>query len=272
MPALPADLRLGPVELTVGDLTRSVNWYERVLGLVVLRHEDGRAELGSEDAAVLVLVEEPGARPPGRHAGLFHYALLHPSREELARALVRVAEAGAPLQGMSDHRTHEALYLADPDGNGIELAADRPREQWPPSLGYDAGPAPLDTGALLATVSGERPSPRVAPGLRVGHLHLHVGDVDEAVAFYGDVVGFDLMARLPTAAFVSAGGYHHHLGVNVWNGTGVGPPPPGTVGLRHWAIVADEATIGALREHGEEREDGLLVRDPWGSAMLWSAA
>src|SRR3954447_20033986 len=180
-PRLPDALRLGAVELTVADVDRSVAWYQSALGLRVHRHEPALAELGDGSETVLVLVEDPQARPAGRHAGLYHYALLYPTREELARAALRLAATQTPIQGASDHRTHEAIYLPDPDGNGIELAWDRPREAWPAGLGYDGGPAPLDFGALLATVAGEQPPAHVGPGLRMGHLHLHVGDIADAV-------------------------------------------------------------------------------------------
>src|SRR5207248_8893406 len=156
-------------------------------------------------------------------------------REELARAALRVAAARAPVDGASDHGTHEAIYLPDADGNGIELAADRPREQWPTDP-YAGGPAPLELESLLSTVAGEQPGEKVGDGLRVGHVHLQVGDVAEGLAFYRDLLGFEEQANLGSAAFVSAGGYHHHLGFNVWKGQGVGAPPPHTVGLREWIV------------------------------------
>src|SRR5215203_4823783 len=146
--------------------------------------------VGEED--LLVLYEEPGARRAGRHAGLYHYALLFDSRKELAQAALRLAARRTPVQGASDHGTHEAIYLPDPDGNGIELAADRPREQWPtPQRAYGAGPQPLDTDALLKTIEGEEPSDTVRAGLRIGHVHLHVGDIEQALGFYTGVLGFD---------------------------------------------------------------------------------
>jgi catechol 2,3-dioxygenase len=276
---LPATLRLGAVHLAVADLDRSVAWYERALGLRVGRRAAGEAELGDGDAAVVVLHEEADARRAGRHAGLYHYALLFPSREELARAVLRVAAARAPVQGMSDHGTHEAVYLPDPDGNGIELAADRPREQWPKDP-YAGGPAPLDVHALLATVDGESPPATVAEGLRVGHVHLHVGDLDEALAFYCDVLGFELQMNLGTAAFVSAGGYHHHVGLNIWKGRGVGPPPPHTVGLRNWTVeLASESEVGEVRARIEAArlpveavKRGFRVRDPWQTAVDFVSA
>src|SRR3954454_15539197 len=183
---LPAALRLGAVHLTVADVDRAVAWYQQALGLRVQRHEAGSAELGDGTETLVVLHEDQQARPPGRHAGLYHYALLYPTREELARAALRLVATRTPIQGASDHRTHEAIYLPDLDGNGIELAVDRPREQWPEDLGYSGGPAPLDFDSLLGTVAGEEPGAQVGEGLRMGHVHLHVGDIDRALAFYRD--------------------------------------------------------------------------------------
>ena len=273
---LPATLRLGAVHLTVADLQRSVAWYERALGLHVHSRAPGTAELGDGATTVLVLREDAEARPAGRHAGLYHYALLYPSREELARAAVRLAATATPIQGASDHRTHEAVYLPDPDGNGIELAADRPRDRWPASLGYDAGPAPLDFDSLLDTVQGEELAPRVGEGVRMGHLHLHVGDIEQGIAFYRDVLGFELQADLGTAAFLSAGGYHHHVGINVWNGRGVGPAPAHTAGLRHWTVQLpslDEVRTRAEAAGAavEPADGGFLVRDPWQTAVHFTS-
>ncbi|MBA3422037.1 MAG: VOC family protein [Thermoleophilaceae bacterium] len=271
---LPADLRLGPVHLTVTDLDRSVAFYGDALGLRLHRREDPVAALGTGGEDLLVLVEEPAARPPGRHAGLFHFALLHPSREELARAVVRLDATATPIDGASDHGVSEAIYLSDPDGNGIELYADRPRERWPaPGAGERVGmfTRPLDLRGLVDPVAGEEPRRHSGEGLAVGHLHLHVGDVDRGLTFYRDVLGFEEMVVLPGAAFVSAGGYHHHLGFNVWRGPGVPPAPADAVGLRHWTIILPgEADLTAARERldaaGVEVEDGeggLTVRDPW---------
>ena len=276
-PVLPATLQLGAVHLTVTELDRSVTWYQEALGLRVHRHEPGEAELGDGQDTSLVLLEDPVARPAGRHAGLYHYALLYPSREELARAAVRLAERQIAIQGASDHGTHEAIYLADPDGNGIELAADRPREEWPtPEEEFSGGgPRPLDLASLLAAVAGEPPASRVGPGLRVGHLHLHVGDIERGLAFYRDILGFEVWFVMPTAAFVAAGGYHHHLGFNTWRGEGVGPAPAHTIGLRSWTIrlenAAEVAEVrGRLSAAGvavEPDDTGFLVRDPWDIAL-----
>src|SRR3954453_6828616 len=274
---LPDTLRLGPVDLTVADLDRAVAWYQRSLGLRVHRHESTSAELGDGTTTVVILHEDPSARPAGRHAGLYHYALLYPSREELARAAVRLSVTQTPIEGASDHRTHEAIYLPDADGNGIELAADRPRSEWPAGLGYDGGPAALDFESLLATVAGEEPRAHVGEGLRMGHLHLHVGDVDEGLRFYRDLLGFELQANLGTAAFVSAGGYHHPLGFNVWRGRGVGAPPEHTVGLRRWTVeLPSAAEVSELRARIESAglsvepsDGGFVVRDLWQTAVAF---
>ncbi len=275
---LPATLRLGAVHLTVTDLDRSVAFYEDALGLALHRREGGVAAMGVGEEDLLVLYEEPNALRAGRHAGLYHYALLYPTREELARAAVRLAATKTPIQGASDHGTHEAIYLPDPDGNGIELAADRPREAWPKPLNFVGGIQPLDLDDLLSVVAGEEPRPKAGPELVVGHVHLHVGNLERGLGFYRDVLGFELIWLLPgQAAFVSAGGYHHHLGFNLWRGEGVPPAPPGRVGLRHWTVVLDDPKeVAAVRERvgaagieAEEAEGGFLVRDPWGIAVLF---
>jgi len=271
---LAPETRLGPVELTVADLERSLRYYQTALGLRVHRREDGQAALGAGGEDVLLLVEQAEARPAGRHAGLYHYCLLHPSRLELARAAQRLALTRTPIQGASDHGTHEAIYLPDPDGNGIELAADRPREQWPRPAISGGGPHPLDFHSLLGLVAGEpEPPARVAPELSVGHVHLHVGDLAATLAFYRDLVGFEVTAALPSAIFLSAGGYHHHVGANTWRGDGVPPVPENTVGLRRFTVVLrDAAELDAVRRRaggaGEEREGGLQLRDPGGNTVL----
>ena len=226
-------------------------WYSRALGLRIHSRKPGTAELGDGAETVVVLREDGEARPAGRTAGLFHFALLYPSRKELARAAVRLAATGTPIQGASDHGTHEALYLSDIDGNGVELAADRPREQWPAGLGYDRGPAPLDFDALLGTLEGDELTPYVSEGVRMGHLHLHVGDIEQGIAFYRDVLGFEVQANLGTAAFVAAGGYHHHLGINVWNGWASARrplTPPDSASGRSQLPCADGAEVRTRAE------------------------
>jgi catechol 2,3-dioxygenase len=281
-PAPLADtLRLGPVHLTVTDLDRSVAFYQDAIGLRLHHREDPMAAMGAGGEDLVVLTEEQTARRAGRHSGLYHVALLYPSREALARAVQRLAVTRTPIEGASDHGISEAVYLPDPDGNGLELAADRPRDVWPPLTSIGA-PQPLDLRGLLGVVEDEEPQRHADPGVVVGHLHLHVGDIDAARRFYEETLGFQAMTAMANAVFVSAAGYHHHLAFNTWRGVGVpaAPSPQSTVGLRHWTIlVQDEAELeaarGRLRAAGaevDEAPDGVLVRDPAGIALLLAVA
>jgi catechol 2,3-dioxygenase len=278
-PKLPDSLRLGPVQLAVADLERSINFYAQSIGLRLQGRSNGEAALGAGREDLLILAEQPPGRPAGRHAGLYHFALLHPSRLELARAAQRLAATHTPIGGASDHGISEAIYLPDPDGNGIELAADRPREQWGDLRDpKEIGPRPLDLDGLLRLVAGEEARPKADPGLVVGHLHLHVGDIERALAFYRDILGFEVMTLFPTAAFISAGGYHHHLGLNTWRGVGVPPQPADAVGLRLWTIfLEDRADVDTVRERvrsatldDEQRDGGFVVRDPWDIPVLFT--
>ena len=275
-PKLADSLDLGPVHITVTDLDRSVGFYQDAIGLQVRERSNTEASLGAGGEELLHLVEDRDARPAGRHAGLYHFALLHPSREELARATARLVATGTPISGASDHGISEAIYLPDPDGNGIELAADRSRDRWGDlSDPTTIGPQPLDLEALLATVAAEQPQRHADPSLAVGHLHLHVGDVDQGLGFYREVIGFEAQTLFPSAAFVSVGGYHHHLAFNTWRGEGAPPAPEDAVGLRHWTVQLDapdlEAVQRRLADAGidvEARDGGVLVRDPWNNALL----
>jgi catechol 2,3-dioxygenase len=269
--------RLGAVHLTVTDLDRSVAFYQDAIGLRLHRREDPVAAMGAGGEDLVVLVEEQGAHRAGRHAGLYHVALLMPSREELARALQRLAVTRTPIEGASDHGISEAVYLPDPDGNGIELAADRPREVWP-KLETLGRPNPLDLYGLLATLGDAEPVRHADPGTIVGHVHLHVNDIAAARRFYEDVIGFDAMTAMANAVFVSVAGYHHHLAYNTWRGAGIpaAPVPEAVAGLDHWTILLDGDTqLAAVRERLQaagvevaERPDGLLVSDPAGIPVL----
>ncbi|HZO35239.1 MAG TPA: VOC family protein [Solirubrobacteraceae bacterium] len=279
---LPPGLRLGLVRISVTDLDRAIGFYQDAIGLRLHRRDENEAAMGAGDEDLVVLTEERAARRPRREAGLYHYCLLFPTREELARVATRLATTQATIQGASDHGTHEAIYLADVDGNGIELAADRPRDQWPDmrsQAGYAGGPKPLDLDALLATIAGEEPRRHVEAGLSIGHLHLQVGDIPQAVAFYRDVVGFELMVDLGSAAFLSVDGYHHRLGANIWGGKAVPPASPDAIGLRQWTLIlpsADAVTAARRRLEAagapiEERAGGFLTRDPWAIPLAITA-
>ncbi|MGH7407638.1 MAG: VOC family protein, partial [Candidatus Methylomirabilales bacterium] len=222
---------VGPVSLTVSSLDRALRFYGGVLGLSVVRHQGGTAVLSAGGPAPLVvLAENPGAhRPPRSTTGLYHLAILVPSRRALAHALARLVDTRHPLHGASDHLVSEALYLADPDGNGIEIYADRPRDRWPRrGETIEMASKPVDLEGLLAELDppGPNGSHPVDPATRIGHIHLRVADLGSSEAFYQGVLGFEVMQRdYPGALFVSAGGYHHHIGMNIWAGRDAPPPP-----------------------------------------------
>jgi catechol 2,3-dioxygenase len=283
-PSLGTGTRVGAVELTVTDLGRSVGFYQDAIGLRQHRREGDEAALGAGGEDLVRLVENPAAQPPGRRAGLYHFALLHPSRLELSRAVRRLAVTRTPIQGASDHGVSEAIYLPDPDGNGIELYADRPRDQWElrPDGSLLMYTEALDLDDLLALAGDDADVQRQAgDGLVMGHVHLHGNDLREAVRFHRDVLGFDSMATMPSAAFLSAGGYHHHLGLNTWRGEGI-PPAAGdeAIGLRRWNLVLEspeelERVAGRLDDAGaavERDGDGVLTRDPAGISVRLSAS
>ncbi|HEY4427667.1 MAG TPA: VOC family protein [Solirubrobacteraceae bacterium] len=278
-------LRIGSVELAVGDVPRSAEFYERVLGLPLLSTEGDRAELGHDrdrPALVLTGIAHPTPVPPAS-TGLFHVAWLHPSRAALAASVRRVVGQRWPLEGASDHGVSEALYLSDPDGLGIEIYADRPREQWerpPGGHGVRMVTLPLDLEDLLAQDAGGH-SPLTPPQTVVGHVHLKVSDVPRAAAFYGGALGLEEQARMPSAAFLSAGGYHHHVGLNSWQSEGAGPPPDSSPGLRDVRFELGDA--GAVEELERRLSDdgpasvaragdgALSVRDPDGQLLEFAA-
>jgi catechol 2,3-dioxygenase len=268
---------VGDVHLTISDLTRSVRFYESHLGFLVHRRDDRTAWLGAGGPDLLVLSQcETAPRVRGT-TGLYHFAILVPTRADLARALRRLVDAGTLMQGAADHGVSEALYLADPDGNGIEIYRDRPRAEWPYAGGQlRMGADPIDLDELLAEKSENDDRAPLATGTVIGHVHLHVSRLDDAERFYVGVLGFELMQRYgPSALFVSAGGYHHHIGLNTWAGVGAPPPPPGAIGLRHF-LVRLPSTGGRSRQSPPARaagvpvervDGGLLVHDPAGNAV-----
>jgi catechol 2,3-dioxygenase len=271
--------RMGTVRLSVADVDRSVAWYEHALGLRVQRRDDGVAALGAGGEDLLELVEEPGARPSDGFCGLYHFALLVPQRTDLARWLVHVARERVPLTGLSDHFVSEAIYLSDPDRHGIEVYWDRPRELWEGLVADRLTTLPLDVDDLLGSL-GDPASATfdgLAAGTTMGHVHLRVARIPETTAFYRDTMGLALMAALAgSAAFLSAGGYHHHVGANAWESAGAPPAPAGTARLLGATIVLPDAASRdevadrlATTEHEIEEAGGrLLVRDPSGNALL----
>lgn len=275
---------IGAVRLDVAELEASREFYETAIGLEVLKRSDELVRLGAGDQVLVELAGRPqgSPRPPGT-TGLFHLAILVPDRLELARALRRALESGGRLSGASDHLVSEALYLSDPEGNGIEIYRDRPREEWGRVGGeIEMATLPLDLEDLVGELSGgESPSPAMPPETRIGHVHLQVSDLSRTEAFYAGALGLDVTVRsYPGALFFSAGGYHHHVGANTWGGTKAPPPPPGSLGLRWFELVLAsaeelEGLAARLPSAGVETEPalgGLQMRDPSGNGVLLRAA
>jgi len=286
MTAIDPDLRIHSVQLAVSDLPRSADFYERVLGLPLLSNDDETARLGTDrehPALGLTRLQSATPSPPGA-TGLFHVAWLHPSRASLAETVRRVAAAGWQFEGASDHGVSEALYLSDPDGLGIEIYVDRAREQWerpPNGQGVRMYTLPLDIEDLLAQSTAE-PSAAMAPDSGIGHVHLKVADVGRAERFYRDALGFEEQAQIPSAAFLSAGGYHHHVGLNSWQSRGGPPSPDSAPGLRRVDFVLpSEGALEVLERRlpdeveRAESEDGdeqsISVRDPDGQLLVFGA-
>ena len=292
-PPIDPQTRMGPVELTVASLDRLIPFYQEDLGLQLGQRRGNRASLGAGGEDLVQLVEDPGARRARGTAGLYHLAILLPDRRELARLIARLIARSYPNYP-TDHVMTETTYLSDPEGNGIEVYVDTPEDGFfgfadgafvardargNPRSGRDA----LDLDDLFRHLgpsdSLEEPMPATT---HIGHVHLHVSRLAEAYAFYHGLLGFDDMGYGPElgAAFLSAGGYHHHLGLNVWLGEGVPSAPPGALGLRHFTIILPSkeqvAAIGERLEHADRAglptDEGLLAHDPSGNGVLLRAA
>jgi catechol 2,3-dioxygenase len=282
--AIPAATRMGPVHLTVASLDRSIAYYEASIGLRVHAREGDRVRLGTGGEDLLVLDELSGAPPAHGHSGLYHFALLVPERADLARWLAHAARERVPLTGVADHFVSEAIYLSDPDDHGIEIYWDRPREAWEGQVAQRMTTLPLDVPGLLGELADPAAEPfeGLAGATTMGHVHLRVADVARTVGFYRDVLGLALMATFGAqAAFLSAGGYHHHVGANTWESAGRGQAPEGSATLRRATVVLPAASdvdrlARALAAAGVEPEPiadgGVLVRDPSGNPLALGAA
>ena len=250
-------MRMGAVHLTVAELERSLAYYEQAIGLRVQGRENGTARLGAGGDDLLVLTEQPGAQSAEGYSGLFHFALLLPTRADLGRWLKHAARDHVELTGMSDHRVSEALYLRDPDHHGIEIYADRPRELWEGKVDQLMTTLPLDTGDLVRGID-DAPFEGLPEGTTMGHVHFCVADIPSTVAFW-EGLGFELMAQLrEQAAFLASAGYHHHVGANTWQSQGAPYAPD------------DRARLVGATIHGapEARE----TTDPSGIPLTFTTA
>ncbi len=283
---LHPDIQLGTVKLKVSDLERSLRFYREIVGFQILRQDARTAELTADGRSALLALEAiPDAvvTPPGTASGLYHFALLLPSRKDLGTALRRLIESGIRI-GQADHLVSEALYISDPDHHGIEIYRDRPREDWR----YDAAgqvmmaTERIDWDGLLEESRGTVWS-GLPPMTTMGHVHFHVGDLQKSKAFYSDLLGFDVQAdymKQMGALFLGAGGYHHHIGLNIWAGVGAPPPPPNGTSIAYFTIVVPngaelEATLRRLESAGisaEKQGGARVVADPSGIALRLVAA
>ncbi len=268
-----APYHIGAVTLRANDLAKLTAYYRDAIGLQLVAQGPEEAELGIAGKTLVRL--RSGATRPSSAAGLFHLAILLPSRHDLANWLRHAAEARVPLEGASDHLVSEALYLSDPEGNGIEIYRDRARAEWPrrPDGGIAMATERLDLDKLLGEAA-DGSYAGMPEGTGMGHIHLRVGDTAAAEAFYRDLLGFDLMVRYPGASFLASGGYHHHIAGNIWGSRGAGPRRPGEAGLDRFELVArGEADFAAMRERilaagGSESEGVPTIADPWGNGLV----
>jgi catechol 2,3-dioxygenase len=271
--------RLGPVHYTTANLERQVAFYRDVLGFQLHWRDGASAGLGAGGEDLLRLTEQPGARRVRGTTGLYHTAFLAPTRWDLANLLRRLAETRTPIQGLMDHGTHQAIYLPDAEGNGIELAWDFPRERWPRTteemMRKNRAAEPQEI--LSALTDRAEPWTGIDPGTKIGHVHLHVADLDATDRFYRQTLGFGHPYDLSgwSAVFFAAGDYHHHIGTNIWNGAGAPRPPADAIGLRWFTITLPDAAelnrvVEQVRAAGAavESSDGeVLLRDPAGNGV-----
>jgi catechol 2,3-dioxygenase len=269
---------IGTVSLGVRDLEKMTRFYQKVIGLNIVNQTSETSELGLDDITLVILQNQPGGKVYPRSPGLYHMAFLLSSRRDLGIWLNHLLANRYPLQGAGDHLVSEALYLADPEGNGIEMYADRPRDTWK----YDNGEIRMDTLPLdLEALQSDAPETdfeSLPSGTRMGHIHLRVDNVHKALQFYRDILGFDLMAKMPGAAFLSTGGYHHHIGVNMWQSKGASAPPSDSIGLQYFKILFPSqevcrnilSRLEAINYPLEEMGSDTSLRDTAGNGMILS--
>ena len=264
---------IGTVHLNVGHLEKMVNFYEEIIGLRKHRWEDNTVYLGVGESDLLALHHQPNYPRISGLTGLYHFAILTPSRRDLGRSLKHLIETRTPLQGMSDHTVSEAVYLADPEGNGIEIYRDRPREEWFLNGEMQLTTTPMDYRGVLDAVQPEDTEFQgMAEGTVIGHIHLHVASIPQTEAFYRDVLGMDVLFNLGSATFMSYEGYHHHVGANIWAGRNLPTKP--VQGLDKYILHVGDALDNILSQADaanvavETLSDGYLIRDPSENAIV----
>ncbi len=274
-PILPAQTHIGAVTLQVADLARSVDFYTDIIGLQVLKQAEQNTLMGVATTPLLDLWEHPAAHPqPDYSTGLYHVAILTPSQADLGRVLLNLSLTQYPVSGFSDHLVSEAIYLNDPDGNGLELYRDRPRDEWVwHGDQLKMANERLDIEGIVASVADRHtPYSGMADGTTIGHIHLRVTDINKTRAFYQDIIGFDVMAGWSSALFMSAGGYHHHIGANTWHSHNAPPPPAEAVGLLSYSVMVPEVDPIGIRLKNANidfavADNVLSVDDPSGNRI-----
>jgi len=286
------DTEIGSVSLTVSSLASQIEFYREALGFQVRNQDGNRVVMGTNGRDLVELVENPAAARYRRVTGLYHFALLYPNRRELARAIARLYTLQIP-NSPTDHIMTKTTYLDGLEGNGIELYCESPEDgTWSLQNGeyitrradgsLSSGREPLDVEALFHHLQEQdRLDEPLPEAVRIGHVHLHVRDLDQALDFYQGILGFDSMGKVESIglAFVSAGGYHHHIGLNTWQGVGAPPPPEGALGLRHFTVILPsqsslDEVLGRVNKaglHREETREGILVSDPSDNGVLLKA-
>ncbi|GCE14473.1 VOC family protein [Tengunoibacter tsumagoiensis] len=280
---LPDNTLIGLATLTVADLTKQVEFYTTIIGCNILARTEQSVILGAGKTPLIILTQDPEAFPrPLPTTGLYHIAIRVPTRANLGYMLQHFIDTGYPLGGASDHLVSEALYLSDPEGNGLEIYRDRPRATWPRSNegGVQMGSEHLDANGILAAGRSEQLDWHGLPeGTDIGHMHLQIAELNQAETFYCTILGFSLMQRWHGALFVSAGGYHHHLGLNTWQSRGASPAPAHATGLRLFTLtVPDEQALAQLEERLRAAQTaftrngtGITVSDPWKNTIIVTA-
>lgn len=278
-----APIHIGAVGMIVRDLDRLTAYYRDLLGLAVQTRSEQAVTLGAGGVPLLELTQKPDALPDDpRQAGLYHTAFLMPTRADLARWILNVAKNRVPVTGASDHDVSEAIYLDDPEGNGVEVYSDRPREKWRRDGDQILQKTdPLDVDAIIREVDRSVATyPEAPAGLRIGHIHLRVGAIAKAEAFYNSALGLDVTRRRTGATFLSSGGYHHHVAVNVWHSNGARARNADRAGLDWFAMeISDQATMDALKQRLGAAgvsiaaiPGGFATTDPWGTRIRFNVA